>query len=86
MRRGLEGIDGFMVEDRDDSRGVGAPAGASRRLEACQSPVWDTALAMVALSDAGLAWDDPSMVRAARWLLGEEVDPERRLVDHAARA
>src|SRR5262249_3686384 len=54
MRRGLEGLDRFMVEDRDDSRGVGAPAGASRRLEACQSPVWDTALAMVALRDAGL--------------------------------
>ena len=27
MRRGLEGIETFMVEDRDDSRGVGAPAG-----------------------------------------------------------
>ena len=28
MRRGLEGLERFMVEDRDDSRGVGAPAGA----------------------------------------------------------
>ncbi len=73
MRRGLEGIEGFMVEDRDDRHGVGAPQGASRRLEACQSPVWDTALAMIALSDAGLAGSDPAMVRAARWLLGEEV-------------
>ncbi len=73
MRRGLDGLDRFMVEDRDDSRGVGAPAGLSRRLEACQSPVWDTALAMVALADAGLPADDPAMVRAAEWLLGEEV-------------
>ena len=73
MRRGLEGIDRFMVEDRDDRRGVGAPAGASRRLEACQSPVWDTALALIALSDAGLAADHPALVRAAEWLLGEEV-------------
>jgi squalene-hopene/tetraprenyl-beta-curcumene cyclase len=73
MRRGLEGIEGFMVEDRDDRHGVGAPQGASRRLEACQSPVWDTALAMIALSDAGLPGDDPAMLRAARWLLGEEV-------------
>ncbi len=54
MRRGLEGIERFMIEDRDDSHEVGAPAGPSRRLEACQSPVWDTALAMLALSDAGL--------------------------------
>jgi squalene-hopene/tetraprenyl-beta-curcumene cyclase len=73
MRRGLQGLDRFMVEDRDDARGVGAPAGLSRRLEACQSPVWDTALAMVALADAGLPGDDPAMVRAAEWLLGEEV-------------
>src|SRR5580700_3822742 len=73
MRSGLEGLDRFMVEDEDDSRAVGAPAGLSRRLEACQSPVWDTALAMIALSDAGVAGDDPAMVAAARWLLGEEV-------------
>jgi squalene-hopene/tetraprenyl-beta-curcumene cyclase len=73
MSRGLEGLERFMVEDRDDSRGVGAPAGESRRLEACQSPVWDTGLAMLALSDAGVAGDDPAMVRAAEWLLAEEV-------------
>ena len=73
MRRGLEGLAGFMYEDRDDSRGVGAPAGPSRRLEACQSPVWDTALAIIALRDAGVAAEHPALVRAARWLLGEEV-------------
>jgi squalene-hopene/tetraprenyl-beta-curcumene cyclase len=73
MRRGLEGIERFMVEDRDDSRSVGAPAGESRRLEACQSPVWDTALSLVALSDAGLPADHPALVRGAEWLLQEEV-------------
>src|SRR3984957_19727458 len=73
MRRGLDGLYVFTVEDRDDSRGVGAPQGPSRRLEACQAPVWDTARAMVALSDAGLADDEPAMLRAAEWLLGEEV-------------
>jgi squalene-hopene/tetraprenyl-beta-curcumene cyclase len=73
MRRGLEGLDRFMVEDGDDARGVGAPPGRSRRLEACQSPVWDTALSMIALSDGGLEEDHPALVRAAGWLLGEEV-------------
>ncbi len=73
MRKGLKGIEGFMIEDHDDAHGVGAPAGASRRLEACQSPVWDTALAIVALSDSGVPEDDPALVRAADWLLGEEV-------------
>jgi len=73
MRRGLEGLGRFMVEDRDDSRGVGAPAGSSRRLEACQSPVWDTALAIIALSDAGLPGDHEAIARASAWLLDEEV-------------
>ena len=73
MRRGLDGIETFMVEDEDDAHGVGAPKGRSRRLEACQSPVWDTALAVIALSDAGLPGDHPALVSAGRWLLGEEV-------------
>jgi squalene-hopene/tetraprenyl-beta-curcumene cyclase len=73
MKLGIDGIDTFMVEDRDDPLGVGAPAGESRRLEACQSPVWDTALAIVALSDAGLPGDHPALTRAAEWLLAEEV-------------
>jgi squalene-hopene/tetraprenyl-beta-curcumene cyclase len=75
MRRGLEGLEGFMVEDRDaDQRSrPGAPAGESRRLEACQSPVWDTALAVIALGDAGLPNDHPALLSASEWLLGEEV-------------
>ena len=76
MRRGLEGLERFMVEDRDDSRGVEAGRESrppSRRLEACQSPVWDTALAIVALSDAGTPREHPALARAAQWLLDEEV-------------
>jgi squalene-hopene/tetraprenyl-beta-curcumene cyclase len=73
MRRGIEGIDTFMFEDRDDVRGVGAPSGPSRRLEACQSPVWDTALALIALCDAGVSPEHPAVRQAAEWLLGEEV-------------
>jgi len=72
LRRGLEGLERFTVEDREDSRGVGAPAGVSRRLEACQSPVWDTAMAIIALGDAGRG-DDPAIARAAQWLLAQEV-------------
>ncbi|HEY7932492.1 MAG TPA: squalene--hopene cyclase [Solirubrobacteraceae bacterium] len=73
IRRGLEGIEGFIVEERDDPRRVGAPSGPSRRLEACQSPVWDTALAVVALSDAGVPGEHPALVRAGEWLLGKEI-------------
>jgi squalene-hopene/tetraprenyl-beta-curcumene cyclase len=62
MVAGLAGIDGFTIED-----------GKGRRVEACQSPVWDTGLAVIALADAGLAPDHPRLRRAARWLTGEEV-------------
>ncbi|MFL5826195.1 MAG: squalene--hopene cyclase [Thermoleophilaceae bacterium] len=62
MRAGIDGIERFVIEDGD-----------TRRLEACQSPVWDTALAMIALADSGLQRDDPSLVRAADWILREEV-------------
>ncbi len=62
----IAGLEGFLIrEDTED--------GPTRRLEACQSPVWDTCLALTALLDAGLAPDDPSVVRAARWLVDEEI-------------
>ena len=62
MQAGLDGLDGFTIEDD-----------AGRRIEACQSPVWDTALAVVALADAGVAPDDPHLRAAGRWLVQEEI-------------
>ncbi|MFY9782930.1 MAG: squalene--hopene cyclase [Acidimicrobiales bacterium] len=62
MRAGLGGLDKFTVEDE---RG--------RRIEACQSPVWDTALAITALADAGLSREDPVLRTAARYLLSQEI-------------
>ncbi len=105
MRRGLEGLERFMVEDRGGGRVESRPPGVSdvygsephpvdverpeprapgaegsesrpprsprangsgvrppsRRLEACQSPVWDTALAMVALGDGGITREHPAL-------------------------
>src|SRR6202041_2179607 len=46
IRAGLEGLERFTIHETH-----------SQRLEACQSPVWDTALAVVALADAGVAPD-----------------------------
>ena len=45
----------------------------SLRVQPCFSPVWDTALALNALLEAGLAPDAPEAERAARWLLEREV-------------
>ena len=62
MVAALTGMDGFVL---DDERG--------RRIEACQSPVWDTALAVVALTDAGVDESQPGLGRASRWLVDNEI-------------
>jgi squalene-hopene/tetraprenyl-beta-curcumene cyclase len=66
IARGLAGLDRFTVKEE-------TPDGLVHRLEACQSPVWDTVLVMVGLADAGLPADHPALVKAARWVLNEEV-------------
>jgi squalene-hopene/tetraprenyl-beta-curcumene cyclase len=66
MKAGLAGLDGFTLHTETDE-------GPARWLEACQSPVWDTALAVAALLDAGVAPDDPDVVRASDWLLDEQI-------------
>ena len=66
VARGLAGLDRFTIwED--------TPDGPVRRLEACQSPVWDTVLAIIGLADAGLPADHPALMRAAGWVLDEEI-------------
>jgi squalene-hopene/tetraprenyl-beta-curcumene cyclase len=62
MRAGIEGIEGFMIEEE-----------GTRRLEACQSPVWDTALALIALRAAGVEAEHPALLAAGRWLIAQEV-------------
>ncbi|MFC0506319.1 squalene--hopene cyclase [Micromonospora costi] len=66
LRAGLAGLDRFTVRTE-------TPDGPARWLEACQSPVWDTALAVTALSDAGLPPAHPALERAGRWLRDEEI-------------
>lgn len=63
MRAGLESLDRFAVRRED----------GSRMIEACQSPVWDTCLATIALADAGLRPDHPALVKAVDWMLDEEI-------------
>lgn len=62
QRRALAGLESFTIDDEE-----------GRRLEACQSPVWDTALAVIALLDAGLPPEHPAIARAADWLAAQEV-------------
>jgi squalene-hopene/tetraprenyl-beta-curcumene cyclase len=62
MRLALEGMESFTLDD-----------GTDRRVEACQSPVWDTCLSLVALHDAGVPADHESVTTAAEWLLSEQI-------------
>jgi len=62
LRRGIDGWKRFLVDEGD-----------RLRPEACQSPVWDTCLAVVALRAAGVAADEPALVKAGDWMLQEEV-------------
>jgi len=62
LRRAVEGWEGFMVRDGD-----------RLRPEACQSPVWDTGLAVLGLRACGVAADHPQLRAAGAYLLGQEV-------------
>jgi len=62
MAKGLQGFEGFAIEDEE-----------TFNPQACLSPVWDACLAMNALLDSGLPPDHPALVKAARWLLKEQI-------------
>ena len=62
MRRGLEGLRRFAIDDRE-----------GWRLQACMSPVWDTAWAMLALRRAGVPRDHPALRSAVDWMLDEQI-------------
>ena len=59
---GLEALANFCIEDKE-----------SLVLQSCVSPVWDTALVMVAMQEAGVPMDHPALVKSAQWLLDHEV-------------
>ena len=62
IAKGLAGFDGFAIQDDE-----------TLRIQACISPLWDTALAMIALLDSGMEPDHPALVSAGQWLVKEQV-------------
>ena len=75
LRRAVEGWGAFMVEDGD-----------RLRPEACQSPVWDTGLAVLALRAAGVDADHPAAAQGRRVAARRGGDRQGRLGDPPARA
>jgi squalene-hopene/tetraprenyl-beta-curcumene cyclase len=55
-------IIGYEIEEAD-----------SLRLQPCISPVWDTAIAMVSLEEAGLDPSHEALRSAARWLIDHQI-------------
>lgn len=53
---------GLFVDDPEDFR-----------IQPCLSPVWDTAIATIALGESGLPRDHAALARAAAWLEAREV-------------
>jgi squalene-hopene/tetraprenyl-beta-curcumene cyclase len=62
MRRGIEGLEGYVLEDK-----------TGWRFQVSMSPVWDTAWVLLALRHAGLDRDHPSIQCAVQWLLQEQI-------------
>jgi squalene-hopene/tetraprenyl-beta-curcumene cyclase len=62
MRWALKQLEDLMIEED-----------GTLRLQPCFSPVWDTALTLNALCDAGLSRDHTALTRGAAWLLEREV-------------
>ncbi|MGL5081053.1 MAG: squalene--hopene cyclase [Microcoleaceae cyanobacterium] len=62
VERGLTAIDRFAIETDD-----------TYRMQACISPVWDTAWVVRSLVESGLAPDHPAVVQGAEWLLDQQI-------------
>jgi squalene-hopene/tetraprenyl-beta-curcumene cyclase len=58
----LRQLEDLLIDDVD-----------STHIQPCVSPVWDTAIAAIALADAGLPDFHPALLRSVRWLLEKEV-------------
>lgn len=62
MENGIAGLEDFIAEEE-----------YILRLQPATSPVWDTAWTVLALRESGVPADSPGLVKAARWLLKEEI-------------
>ncbi len=61
-KKAAQDFAGLFVDDPEDFR-----------IQPCLSPIWDTAINLIALAESGLPADDPALRRAAKWLLDKEV-------------
>jgi len=63
VRRAERELDALFIEDDDHIR-----------IQPCFSPVWDTGIALYALTDCGMIERDEPVARAAHWLRAKQCD------------
>ncbi|MBX3404238.1 MAG: hypothetical protein KF699_12585 [Phycisphaeraceae bacterium] len=94
MARAERDLDDFCIEGLTNGNGAGGGGTAGTecrptrqdhvRLQPCFSPVWDTGIALYALTEAGRSMSDPRIARVCDWLLAHQVrmngDWERNLL------
>ena len=60
--KGMEAVDRFLLEKED-----------RLWMQACVSPLWDTAICLNALIDSGVPTDHPALIKSAEWILSKQV-------------
>ncbi len=61
-KKAMKDFAGLFVDDPEDFR-----------IQPCLSPVWDTAINVVALAESGFPAQHPALQKAAAWLVDKEV-------------
>jgi len=69
----IRALDEFEKLGIDEPNGTPEYPTPTFRMQPCLSPVWDTAQAVFALGEAGVARNDPRLLKAADWMLSKEV-------------
>ena len=62
-----------VIRALDEFEKLGIEEEDTFRMQPCMSPVWDTAYALFALGEAGVAANDPRLVKCADWILQKQV-------------
>ena len=62
VARGLQAVENFALENHDDYK-----------VQACVSPIWDTAWSLRALVESGVKANHPDLVKGGEWLLEKQI-------------
>jgi squalene-hopene/tetraprenyl-beta-curcumene cyclase len=70
---GYSDSDFRLVQQMQHFEALEVAMGESLRTQLCVSPVWDTAIATIGLTDSGLPAESDAVARAVEWLTSKEI-------------